>query len=245
MLPHLPPGLTSTTPHAGRHATHLRLCGGAPARDRNPPAVRLCLRGSPRWRPWRTRGNGAHAGVGHEQEIPAATWPRGEGTRRAGECLSVGAVVKISQADVKRFSAKYERISDKKCWNWIAGLNHYGYGHFMLRHPKRMARAHRVAYQIYKGRIAKGKMVLHTCDNRACVNPKHLVVGTQLDNMQHCLRRQRFSVGVRHWRAKLTPRKVRSIRKDMRKHAVIGALYGVSASTISDIKRFRYWVHVS
>lgn len=68
------------------------------------------------------------------------------------------------------------------CWTWTAYRNVYGYGVVGVRGSRTML-AHRAAYELAVGPIPAGYRILHTCDNPPCVNPAHLWVGTQLDNI--------------------------------------------------------------
>lgn len=82
----------------------------------------------------------------------------------------------------ERFWEKVDKKSDDECWNWKASTNGHGYGQICDGFCG-VVSAHRLSWQIHFGDIPIGKFILHKCDNRLCVNPNHLYVGTQSDNM--------------------------------------------------------------
>lgn len=71
------------------------------------------------------------------------------------------------------------------CWLWLSGSGFGGYGRIGIN--KITKSAHRVSYEVFKGKIPKGLGVLHNCDTPACINPDHLFVGTHTENMRDCL----------------------------------------------------------
>lgn len=99
--------------------------------------------------------------------------------------------------------------------------------------------AHRVAYAKARGPIPAGMMVLHSCDNRRCINVDHLRLGTHAENMRDRLERGRTAKGERHGSAKLTDAQAAEILRSPLPVRFLAADYGVSRTTIRDIKKGR------
>ena len=104
--------------------------------------------------------------------------------------------------------------------------------------------AHRLSYELAFGPIPDGLLVCHKCDNRACVEPTHLFLGTSADNQADMVSKGRSARGERNAKAKLTPDAVRDIRKSCGKHAVLAEQFGVCESLISMVKTGALWGHV-
>lgn len=141
------------------------------------------------------------------------------------------------------------------CWIWSAGHSSDGYG--KVRWQNRVMRAHRAAWEIFRGAVPDGLFVLHRCDNPPCVNPNHLFLGTQEDNVRDCLRKGRFRRGIRppesqrgekNNYSKLTVVKVKEIRTLYRQGGCtlrgLGEAYGVSYGTIDNAIRKKTWAFV-
>ena len=89
-----------------------------------------------------------------------------------------------------------------------------------------------------------GFVIRHTCDNPGCVNPEHLVIGTQAENMRDMAERVRGTVGERNKHAKLTAADVLAIRAAKATQAVLAKQYGVTQCTISSIQSRKSWAHI-
>jgi hypothetical protein len=127
------------------------------------------------------------------------------------------------------------------CWLWTGCTNNIGYGR--IRHGDITLLAHRVSWQIHFGEITTGLLVLHKCDNRICVNPQHLVLGTQKDNMLDASNKGRMISGEKHYNSKLTQEDVSAIKSMLiyRSCAEVGRMFGVSRNNISHIKLGQTW----
>lgn len=140
-----------------------------------------------------------------------------------------------------------------QCWQWSGGTSHNGYGQFMV--GGKGLRAHRFAYTLLIGPIPEGLDILHRCDNRMCVNPKHLFVGTALDNQRDKVVKERQARGEGNAAHKLTENEILEIRRryklrSNRYHDPIngqGALareFKTTQANISIIVQRKGWKHL-
>jgi len=172
-------------------------------------------------------------------------WSKGEPLR-----FLQGHYAKIQPPNAERFWSKVDQSENEDaCWNWTA-KSHSGYGQFHVGgHKGRKVQAHRFSYELSYGSIPDGLFVLHKCDNRACVNPKHLFLGTQLDNMRDMTNKGRHGDSARRGEQngnhKLTNGKVLYIRErfamgDITKTELARQM-GVHRKVIWDIINGKLW----
>lgn len=112
--------------------------------------------------------------------------------KRNGDPLGFGVRNPVTEPTV-RFGRKIEKDPVSGCWNWTASRHRDGYGWFGPGGRGRAVLAHRWAYENFVGPIPSGLYILHHCDNPPCVNPDHLFVGTQADNVADCIRKGRHA----------------------------------------------------
>lgn len=140
------------------------------------------------------------------------------------------------------FDSKWTPEPFSGCHLWLLSVNNMGYGR--VRHQRREYLAHRFAWELRNGKIPYGMFLLHRCDTPLCVNPSHLFLGTQLDNLRDAVKKGRIRHGEKHRDSKLTEKDVREIREAPRFHRGFARKYGVSTSTISDVRNYKRWKHV-
>ncbi len=151
-----------------------------------------------------------------------------------------------------RFHQKYIPVTNCGCWIWTDAPDKYGYGRLQI--GGKAVKAHRISYEIHKGDLDKNKLVCHTCDMPICVNPDHLYLGTNQDNMDDMVRRNRSvpaynpHPGELNGRAVLTHDDVVDI---LYKYYYLGEnsgklseKYPVTTSGIQSILRGKTWKHV-
>lgn len=134
------------------------------------------------------------------------------------------------------------------CWLWVGAVNACGYGTMRFNYHSHLA--HRISYAALRGKFPKQKRILHLCDMPCCVNPEHLFVGTQADNVADMERKGRayHPAAENHGRSKLTEQRVREIRLAERQYGSIAALarkYGVTKTAIRGVLNFRTWKNVA
>jgi hypothetical protein len=164
--------------------------------------------------------------------------------------------------DITRFWSKVDRSG--ACWLWTASTVGNGYGKLSVSGVRILA--HRFAYLITYGVFPSELCVLHNCDTPACVNPKHLWLGTYADNVhdmmnkgrrvsnvprgeQHFFRQhpELMMRGEQHGRALLTNEQVREMRKhytDGESIRILARRYSVSKSTVYHIVIGDTWIHL-
>jgi hypothetical protein len=138
-------------------------------------------------------------------------------------------------------------VTSAGCWEFGGPRNSGGYGklRFAGKHPA----AHRLAYEAWVGSIPNGLVVRHRCDNRPCVNPQHLELGTVADNNRDRAERGRSSRGSKSPNAKLTEDEVTEMRALYTTggwtYRTLGARYGVSDVMVGNIVRQESWRHAA
>lgn len=132
------------------------------------------------------------------------------------------------------------------CWLWVGARYSNGYGNIRLDGGK-TGLAHRAAWISAYGEIPEGLFVCHHCDVRHCVNPSHLFLGTNTDNMRDASTKGRTNQGSRQWMAKLNEDDIAAIRILLAVgvlQRVIAEDFGVTQSLISMIKTGTIWGHL-
>lgn len=156
-------------------------------------------------------------------------------------------------SELDRFEKWYSK-QPNGCWAWLGSV---------LKNKKTSQKewhgqwrnssgehelSNRAAWRLYVGVIPTGAFVLHRCDNPKCVNPEHLFLGSQTDNMNDMWDKGRSRPGVshgsNHGMSKLTESQVKEIRESKEAGTAIAKRFGMSTTTIYDIRNRKIWKHL-
>lgn len=148
--------------------------------------------------------------------------------------------MKLDADLVRRFWLKVSKRGPNECWPWTGARTRGGYGHLKLSKSRKVVRASRVSFAIYKG-VPK-RLVLHTCDNPPCCNPSHLYDDSHKKNAADMMARGRArhlgaGRGEDHPLAKITDAQAEKIKHSKRLQREDAALYGISQVMVSVIRR--------
>lgn len=151
---------------------------------------------------------------------------------------------------MQRFISKIKIIGT--CWVWQACSRGNGYG--CIKINGKVVDAHRFSYEFFIAPIPLGKLVCHSCDNRLCVNPNHLFLGTHADNTADAISKHRHVLpvnrarGQSHGFAKLKDKDIPNIFRMFDEGIAqtdIAKTYGVDKSTVCRILKRKAWMTIT
>lgn len=140
---------------------------------------------------------------------------------------------------IARFWSKVSVGRPTECWTWNAAVSDMGYGRFKV--SGKLESPHRLAYCMCNGPIPEGDgyhgaVVMHRCDNPRCVNPAHLAIGSQSENMQDCAQKDRLNTKADRSK-RLDPETIKAIANDPRPLREAAKAFGVSRSHVHRIRK--------
>ena len=161
--------------------------------------------------------------------------------------------IMFKKDSIAEFERNMGKGSDDECWPWLALCDsrpgaEYGKAYMRFNGGgHRQLQAHRVSHAIFKGEVPPGKLVMHSCDNKKCVNPKHLSIGNDLDNSRDASMKGLMHPGVKTYGAVLNDETVRQIRirfsRGERKNDIARSI-GHHRRTVADVVNNKTWRHV-
>lgn len=145
---------------------------------------------------------------------------------------------------VKKFWSRVEKKDDNSCWEWLGSFDKDGYGQMRDGVKKVQDRGHKFSYKLHFGEIPKGMCVCHSCDNRGCVNPKHLFLGSHKDNQNDKVDKNRHAKGEIQGSSKLTEEQVNEIRNRANEgYRKLCIEFKIVPSTVYRIWHGQAWKH--
>ena len=156
----------------------------------------------------------------------------------------------------ERFWRQVEVKGEDECWNWKAKSKIKGYG--VIGRGGRLAPkvlAHRLSWELANGPVPEnkdehhGNVIMHKCDNRLCVNPNHLTLGTQAENVRDMLTKGRGvnnpPIGSKHHATTINEGEAAKLYTMNGPYKAIAQEIGCSLHVVKDIKRGKTWSHVT
>lgn len=148
------------------------------------------------------------------------------------------------------FYSMVQLPDENGCMKWIGSYTRWGYGQLRVA-PNKTMRAHRFSYFLHYGVFDSSKFVCHTCDNPWCVAPDHLFLGTNKDNVDDCVQKNRMNPpvfkGSSHPNSKLDEEKVREIKRQLKSGVPVRKIsqeFSTHRDNIYLIKNGKAWRHV-
>ena len=168
--------------------------------------------------------------------------------QKRGEVLRALQTQYHGLTEYDRFFKRVNLKGPGGCWLWTGSQNN-SHWHGQWRNAAGdIELTHRASWRLLKGVIPTSACVLHRCDNPVCVNPSHLFLGNQSDNANDMWRKGRGkpgkSIGEKHGMSKVTAEIVKAIRTSSETGTALAKRYGITATTVCDIRKRRSWDHV-
>ena len=146
----------------------------------------------------------------------------------------------MTKTNEEKFWSKVNKLGPNDCWPWLGAKHPTGYGKLWLRLPDLICKpAHHAALILTGIDVPKGSVVMHICDNPSCVNPSHLKLGTQQENIADKIAKGRQPTGNKHRNTTISEQDVADIRASNLQGVELARQYGVTPSTISNIRNYK------
>ena len=131
-------------------------------------------------------------------------------------------------------------VNEKGCYICLS-LKSMETGYYSVIYLRKKWRLHRLVYTFYTGFIEKDFIIMHSCDNKLCINPEHLVKGTYSDNSRDMCLKERSSKGEKHYRTILTKEDILYIRRKYRSRTDLAKQFNMTRANISKIQLYKTW----